>query len=409
MGPANKRHSKRLQGPAPCGVVFSHLREKSSFNFLSLKADMKRKIQLDGVRGMALLMVFSYHALHVHLFWAGVDLFFVLSGYLITGILIRMKEKLGSRSAVLKSFYGRRACRILPPLLLFLLVGSLVYHTHWLHILGSYAFFNANFTIAFNKGVLPAFNPLWSLAVEEQFYLMWPLVVLLTSLKTLKRVSLGIIVIDPILRALFTPYLPHLAIYWLTPFRMDTLVCGAAIAIFEYEDRTFIESRHRQAAVCVVAAGALFCVLSMLPTFRRNADTIFFNSLGYSLVVLIFGGAILYALGTRRGGSDYSVLTLRPLRYMGQISYTFYLYHHGVLGLIERDIHSTLGAAFFTFAITGAIAAVSWPYFESPFLRLRRPTVAARRNKQRHELVATAGATLAVGSPGSEGPRSGNR
>jgi peptidoglycan/LPS O-acetylase OafA/YrhL len=332
---------------------------------------MKRKIQLDGVRGMALLMVFSYHALHVHLFWAGVDLFFVLSGYLITGILIRMKEEHGSAGAVLKSFYSRRALRILPALVVFLLVASLVYHKHWLQTLGEYAFFNANFTIAFHERIIPAFNPLWSLAVEEQFYLMWPLIVLLSSLKTLKRVSLGIIVIDPILRALLTPYLPHLAIYYLTPFRVDTLACGAAIAIFEHEDRTCFESRHRQAAICVVAAATLFCALSIFPAFRRNADTIFFNTLGYTLVVLIFGGLIFYALGTRRG-AGYSLLTLRPLRYMGLISYTFYLYHHGVLNLVGSRFHSTIGAAFLAFAITGAIAAVSWPYFESPFLRLRR-------------------------------------
>ena len=332
---------------------------------------MKRKTQLDGVRGMAVLMVFSYHAMHVHLFWAGVDLFFVLSGYLITGILIRMKEGSGSARSVLKSFYRRRACRILPALILFLLVGSLVFHNHWLHTLRDYAFFNANFTIAFHEGIIPPFNPLWSLAVEEQFYLLWPLIVLLSSRRTLKWLSLGMIGIDPILRALSTPYFPHLAIYYLTPFRVDTLACGAAIAIFEYEDRTCIETYHRHAAICMVGAGTLFCALSIFPAFRRNADTIFFNTLGYTLIVLIFGGLIFYALGTHRG-AGYSLLTLRPLRYMALISYTFYLYHHAVLNLIESHFHSTIVAALLTFVITGVIAAVSWPYFESPFLRLGR-------------------------------------
>lgn len=340
---------------------------------------MKRKIQLDGLRGMAVLMVFAYHAFDIPLFWFGVDLFFVLSGYLITGILIRAKEERGSPGAILKSFYSRRACRILPAFLLFLLVGSLVFHADWLHVLSAYAFFNANFTIAFNKGVISAFTPLWSLAVEEQFYLVWPLVVLLVSLKALKRVSLSIIILAPILRALCTPHLPREAIYCLTPFRMDTLACGAAIAIFEYEDRTCIETRHRSAAICIVAAGTLLCALSVLPAFRLNANTVFFNSLGYSLIVVIFGGVIFFALGTRRGPL-YSLMTLRPLRYMGLISYTFYLYHRGILLLIQRDLHSTIADAALAFAITGAIAAVSWPYFETPFLRLRRSSVVAKRS-----------------------------
>lgn len=339
---------------------------------------MKRKIQLDGLRGMAVLMVFVYHAFNVPLFWFGVDLFFVLSGYLITGILVRMKEELSSPGAILKTFYTRRACRILPAFLLFLLVGSLVYHKAWLHNLSDYAFFNANFTIAFNKGVIPAFNPLWSLAVEEQFYLVWPLLVLLVSLKTLKRVSLSILVIVPILRALCTPHLPREAIYCLTPFRMDTLACGAAIAIFEYEDHTCIETRRRLAAICIVAAGTLLCALSTLPAFRLNANTVFFNTLGYSLIVVIFGGTIFFALGTRRGPL-YSLMTLRPLRYMGLISYTFYLYHRGILLLIQRDIHSTVADAALAFAITGTIAAVSWPYYESPFLRLRRSCVVTKK------------------------------
>jgi peptidoglycan/LPS O-acetylase OafA/YrhL len=98
---------------------------------------MKRIPQLDGLRGIAILMVFLYHALHVPIFWSGVDLFFILSGYLITGILLRLKEQQaaeGGHGGWWRSFYVRRACRILPPYVVFLGIVSLFFRVPWLHI-----------------------------------------------------------------------------------------------------------------------------------------------------------------------------------------------------------------------------------------------------------------------------------
>lgn len=94
---------------------------------------MKRTLQLDGLRGIAILMVFVYHALYAPLLWSGVDLFFVLSGYLITGILLRLKTSERAKAASLSSFYSKRARRILPPYLLFLFLASVVFHVHWSH------------------------------------------------------------------------------------------------------------------------------------------------------------------------------------------------------------------------------------------------------------------------------------
>lgn len=337
---------------------------------------MQRKIQLDGLRGMAVLMVFFFHAFNGPLLWFGVDLFFVLSGYLITGILLRMKEQQGTTGAALKSFYSRRACRILPAFLLFLFVVTVVLHIRWSHLWYWYAFFDANFAFAFRKvlasqGRVWALAPLWSLAVEEQFYFVWPLVVLLASVKTLKRVSLGIIVVAPLLRAICTPLVSLDFIYALTPLRMDTLACGAAIAILQHEDPTCVRVRHRLAAICAIGALIVLGASSFLHTFRRSADSMSFNTLGYSLVVFLFGATVFYALGSSRG-FGHTILTLRPLRYMGQISYTFYLYHLGILILMREHFHSTILVALLAFGISGAIAAISWPFFESPILRLQR-------------------------------------
>ena len=342
---------------------------------LRRRAVMQRKIQLDGLRGMAVLMVFFYHAFNAPLMWLGVDLFFVLSGYLITGILIRMKEQQGTIGAALKSFYSRRACRILPAFLLFLFIVTVALHIQWLHMWYWFAFFDANFAFAFNIVTsghrVWALAPLWSLAVEEQFYFVWPVVVLLSSAKTLKRVSLGIIVVAPLLRAICTPFIPREFIYSLTPFRMDSLACGAAIAILEHEDPACVRSRHRLAAICAIGGGIIFCALSSLRTFRLSADSMSFNTVGYSLGILVFGATVFYALGSSPG-FGHAILTLRPLRYMGQISYTFYLYQLGVLILIRERFHSSILAALLTFGISGAIAAISSPLFESPILRLQR-------------------------------------
>src|SRR5215813_4892149 len=105
---------------------------------------MKRIPQLDGLRGIAILIVFLNHALHVPTFWSGVDLFFILSGYLITGILLRLKEwqaAEGGRGGWWRSFYVRRACRILPPYVSFLGIVGLFFSVPWSHIWFWYAFF----------------------------------------------------------------------------------------------------------------------------------------------------------------------------------------------------------------------------------------------------------------------------
>jgi peptidoglycan/LPS O-acetylase OafA/YrhL len=110
-------------------------------------------------------------------------------------------------------------------------------------------FFDANFAIATHHEAVRAMVPLWSLAVEEQFYLVWPWMVLLSSQRTLKKVTLGIIVAAPVLRAICTPaFASYWPIYCLALFRADTLACGAFIAIMAYEDFAWIYRNHSRAS-----------------------------------------------------------------------------------------------------------------------------------------------------------------
>jgi len=333
---------------------------------------MKRIPQLDGLRGIAVLMVFVYHAFHVNHAARGVDLFFVLSGYLITGILIRSKEAQPVGSYFGK-FYLRRAKRILPAYLGFLVFLTLAFTVPWHKVWYWYAFFGANIAAAFGKTPINSMDPLWSLAVEEQFYFLWPLVVLLCSRKTLRNIALGIIVLSPILRAVCTPFASDFSvIYCLTPFRVDMLACGAFIAVSEIEDAGWVQRHARTAFYAILGVGALLAVLTRVPGFRITANSMLFNSIGYSLIAIGFGATLLWSL-TLRSGWVYGILTSHPLRFMGLISYTFYLYQLPILEKVGARVHSEWAVSALGFAITAVFSTASWYLFESPILRLRAP------------------------------------
>ena len=316
-------------------------------------------------------MVFCTHALGIPLLWMGVDLFFVISGYLITGILLRLKERRSIGGGYWKPFYFRRVQRIIPPYIGFLIVLTFVFSVPWAHLWYWYLFFGANFALALGKVNVAAMAPLWSLAVEEQFYFIWPWVVLLCDKRTLRRVACAVVLISPVLRGVFTPiFTTHFPIYCLTIFRADTLAIGAFIAIAEEGDARWIERRRNTALGCAAGALGLFGLCSMFASFRTGANSLLFNSVGYSLSVILFSSVLVYTLGLREGFL-HSTLTARPVRYLGLVSYTFYLYHVAALLKAEQHAHSTIIAAALAFAITIAIAAISWHFFESPILKLR--------------------------------------
>ena len=337
---------------------------------------MRRIPQLDGLRGIAILMVFTTHAIHVPMLWMGVDLFFVLSGYLITGILLQLREEREKRGYWAR-FYLRRAQRILPPYLGFLIFVAVVFAPQWKEIWYWYAFFGANFPLALGHTPVVAMTPLWSLAVEEQFYLFWPLVVLLCGNQRLRQIALAVLIVSPLLRAAATPlFSTHFPIFSLTPFRVDTLAFGAWIAISEKENEGWIGAMRIRAFWGSLASGVLLIVLSVSPGFRASANSVLFNSAGYSLVALMFGGCLIWALA-RDGGLMHRLLTWRPLRSMGRISYTFYLYHVAVLVIVARHLNSLMLKAMVSMAVTLAISWLSWKLFESPILKRRQKKFAA--------------------------------
>ncbi|MCA3845215.1 MAG: acyltransferase, partial [Burkholderia sp.] len=161
-----------------------------------------RIVQLDGLRAIAVGAVFLQHALKAPL-WMGVDLFFVLSGLLITGILLDRKAR---GQSYFSHFYARRVRRILPPYVLLLVVSTLLFGASWLPHWPWFAFFSTNIGLSLGSIGHDSLNVLWSLAVEEQFYIFWPFVVLWCSERALLWVAAALVVAAPVLRAIATPW-----------------------------------------------------------------------------------------------------------------------------------------------------------------------------------------------------------
>ena len=326
--------------------------------------------QLDGLRAIAFLLVFLNHSVQLPMAWIGVDLFFVLSGFLITGILLDHRgERLGK---YIGHFYRRRVQRILPPYLLVLaLVLAIVPPPGWSAIWWQYFTFSQNFATAFQSGV-GVLNPYWSLAVEEQFYLLWPFVCFFCGRKTLYAVCLAIILLAPILRAIATPHVPfYTVIFALAPFRADLLAWGGLIALIWRDHRAILERLAARLLWAVTIAAAAFLGPALInPLWRATANSMSFNIVGYSLCAAMFALLVTTSLVYRERWFQ-TPLRMSGLRYIGMVSYTAYLIHepilHFTLGWWGRWLGSLAG-----FALTLAFASVSWFVLERPILAMGR-------------------------------------
>lgn len=362
------------------------------------KRDFQHIAALDGIRGLAVILVFVFHvstspstaisvAIHTPFGallhgiatrgWAGVDLFFVLSGYLITGILLRAKDA----ENYYQVFYARRVLRIFP---LYYLVMFGMMSRHWPPIKDQIWFwFNfSNFPTAFNPGLITYLTHYWSVAIEEQFYLLWPSMVRRLNEKVLIRVCLGAIIGCFLLRNLpivlaWNQRWPNF-IYRLTPFRIDTLCAGALLAILIHRGMKL--SAHRRYLRIVFIAGVTILALSHSAGTEYDVP----GRMAYTGALLCFTALIALALDP--ANLTAKMFNNRFLRRMGAYSYCFYLIHPAVLsheGILYPEL-ARLHVAFandglnhlvldcIAFAVTFAVCAASYKFFESPILKLKR-------------------------------------
>lgn len=368
--------------------------------------DFKTRIPaLDGIRALAVTMVFFNHfgggahggsvlrALdHLRLRgWMGVDLFFVLSGFLITGILYDTRND----SRYFSRFYARRSLRIFPVFYLVvavLLLLTFVFHYQWRWLHLTFLFYIGNFFGNYDFSlyeVLSANHPtakvfighLWSLCVEEQFYLLWPLAVwAIRDRVRLIWIAAGLSTLALVLRlAMCLHFAPDVAERWITrtlPFRMDALLIGAIFALLLRGPAS--DSVQRACKWLFLSALAIVVAIFVLsPAY----DSPWLLTLGYTFIAVSSVGLIGTAL--RPGSPAFRLFCLRPLRVLGKYSYGFYIFHvlYGWAWIrffvfLSEKTHSmalggilALGTNFF---VTFTVSKLSFDLFESRFLRFKQ-------------------------------------
>lgn len=325
----------------------------------------KRIEQLDGIRAVAISAVVIHHLFNVKLLWMGVDLFFVLSGFLITRVLLDHKKQ--SRKSYFAYFYERRVRRILPPFLLLMLITTLLFGTSWIHHWYLYLFL-MNWSLAFSLSKLISLSILWSLAVEEQFYLIWPFIVYSLDEQAILYCAGGLFILAPLLRLVCTPMFHfHSVIYALTPFRMDTLAAGAMLQILWRQQKNKIERIGVYGPALSAFALGVLALLSRNADFTTRANTRESNVVIYELTLTWSVGLLLWALS----GRGTRILTLAPVRFLGRISYTVYLIHLTICYMVVRYLHlqGDWPVALATIPVTLLCASVSWYFIECPLLK----------------------------------------
>jgi len=322
--------------------------------------------------------------------WLGVDLFFMLSGFLITGILLDTRE----RPHYFRNFYARRFLRIMPLYFTLVLVWALFYHHYGRYLLLS-SVFGANLDPLFHVAVPHGPTVLWSLAVEEHFYLLWPAIVLLVDRKKLLWLCLAIFVGCPLLRGYFAlKGMNPGTIIVLSWFRFDGLATGAAIAIWARSARFDRKTAHAIAAVCL----AMLCVVTISGARSGIFGTKTPVGLAFTYTQAYLGFAIPFVLALVYRGTVWTSILRSPfLQLSGALSYCLYLIHlsigDGYQALFAKRLHlgpteTVLVRAAVIVSLSFAIAALSRKFLEQPCLALKSRFEEARKRTEANDTNA---------------------
>jgi len=359
---------------------------------------------LDGLRGIAIILVMQHHFTYyrpttgiggmitsVLVFgWAGVDLFFVLSGFLITGILLDTRDS----GRYFTTFYARRTLRIFPLyyLILFIAFVVLPYFPALNSVLIAqdesvemppqwpYWLYLTNFSIA-DRGWVHWVDVGWSLAIEEHFYLVWPLVIWLCPPRLVAWLCTAIFVAEVFARAFARASdVDVLRIYVVTWYRLDGFVIGALLAVALRRGIMPALNRLVPAVVIVGVAGLIAVTILGGHTWWWNRRM---QQFGYSLIAVLAGAMLVSAISRPADSLWPRMLSAGWLRAFGKYSYCLYLIHLPVMRVVRAYVfnpaeHEAIApwvgqVLFYPLAAAPgfALAWLSWRWFEAPILRLK--------------------------------------
>jgi peptidoglycan/LPS O-acetylase OafA/YrhL len=377
---------------------------------LNTKQETDHIPALDGVRGVAILLVLLVHFIppvamqwrvaewFMKIFstggWVGVDLFFVLSGFLITSILLRTKHT----PSYFTNFYMRRTLRIVPIyfLVLFIIFAVLPIFVStpsftilqrnqlyfWLYA-ANIGFFTVGPEAMGSDVADPAVY--WSLAVEEHFYLVWPAVIFFCRTRTVIIFCLSIIGATFLIRCAGAAISDNSMFFYLTPCRMDGLAAGALVAAILHQRGIAALRKWIWLGATIAASTTVTLLAFFLHMKGLWAGHWFMRTVGLSLLAGLFASILLIAV-TQPSGTLSKLLASRPLRFFGKHSYGMYVIHGLILPALlilipastwmsafgEQVMIGALTLTFTKIAICVVFAVISFQFYEAPFLGLKR-------------------------------------
>lgn len=352
---------------------------------------------LDGLRALAVTSVLLYHFGYLdqsfEIGWIGVQIFFVLSGYLITSILLDSKQASPTVWRFLGRFYWRRSLRIFPLYFSYLFGVCGIYFlfrtpAHLPDILPFLLSYTYNYA-AWWQGVTfdSFFVHFWSLAVEEQFYMVWPLVVFWMPRWLLQRLVVLLILLGPVFRSLVYQYLvgthdagtAGLLLYWASSSHIDAFATGACIPLWGLDRRQGGQGAWFWSGWTVVLlAGLINLFLAEVPVSSlgypiggiQHGQHIW----SYSLLNFLSLGMILYSVSSKSNWFQKAMGASLPV-WIGKISYGMYVYHWVILAAYKVlaskwGIPSPIGFVIY-YAVVAFVSWISFTFFESKILLLK--------------------------------------